>query len=247
MNLVFDFGNTLHKCAVFDGELMLFQKAKEQFSFDDFQYLHNNFAISAVIQSNVDNIEESVLAQIQTFGRYFELSHTTHLPIQNTYTTPETLGKDRLASAVGANNLFPNSNVLVIDAGTCIKYDFVDSSNIYRGGAISPGLTMRLQAMHNLTARLPLIPPLQQNEQTDIALIGNSTESAMISGTYNGAFQEIKGIIEEYASKHDNLTVVMSGGDAHFFELHFKRQIFARPNLVLEGLNTILNFNLTNY
>ncbi len=244
MNLVLDLGNTKHKCAVFDGNSLVFQLIRKKFAIEDIQALFNDYNISASLLSSVDLPDSDFESVFNKKLKHYSLTKDTAIPIINLYKTPDTLGKDRLASAVGANARFPNSNVLVIDAGTCIKYDFVNASNQYLGGAISPGLNMRLQAMHNFTARLPLIHPLMENPIEDISLTGDTTNKSMLSGTYNGVIFETQGMIEAYSSKYPDLTVVITGGDTHFFDLHLKRQIFALPNLVLEGLNSILNYNL---
>ena len=246
MNLVLDLGNTQHKCAVFEDDQIVFVWKEEQLNSEDLLSILQKFTISNSILSSVDNHNPALEEILQRNGKFLLLNHVSPLPIHNLYETPETLGKDRLAAAVGANAQFRNKNVLVIDAGTCIKYNFVNAENQYLGGAISPGLHMRLKAMHNFTARLPLIDPLLDIDLENIELTGNTTHTSMITGTYIGALFETSGMIEAYSSKYADLSVVITGGDAHFFELHLKRQIFALPNLVLEGLNTILNFNLNH-
>lgn len=246
MNLVLDLGNTQHKCAVFENDQVVFVWKKENLDVEDLTSILQKFPISNAILSSVDSHDPALEEILRKNGNFLLLTQYTPVPIQNAYATPETLGKDRLAAAVGANAQFRNKNVLIIDAGTCIKYDFVNAENVYLGGAISPGLNMRLLAMHNFTARLPLIDPLQESGIENIRLTGDTTHTSMISGTYIGAIFEASGMIEAYASKYADLSIVTTGGDAHFFELHLKRQIFALPNLVLEGLNTILNFNLNH-
>lgn len=168
------------------------------------------------------------------------LNSALQLPITISYTTPETLGADRIAGSVGANALFPNSNVLKIDFGTCITYDFINQKNEFKGGAISPGMMMRFKALHNYTAKLPLIDPMQF---TAYELIGTDTAHAILSGVMNGIKTEIEGIIKEYKARFENLKVVATGGDAGLFVTLLKNEIFARPYLVLEGLNCILNYN----
>jgi type III pantothenate kinase len=141
---------------------------------------------------------------------------------------------------VGANLYFPNQDVLVIDAGTCIKYDFVNKANAYLGGSISPGLQMRFKALHTLTEKLPLVQPVLNVDY----LIGSSTEEAILSGVLNGCIAEIDGIIQQYKSNYKNLKVVLSGGDSIYFDKTLKNSIFASPNIVLEGLNAILDYNV---
>ena len=155
------------------------------------------------------------------------------------YTTPATLGVDRIAAICGAIEIFPQQNCLVVDAGTCINYEFLDAALNYHGGAISPGIQMRFDALHKFTARLPLIKEFNKTE-----LVGNSTESCMTSGVVNGVVAEVNGIIEKYAQKFPDLGVILCGGDAYFFENNLKQPIFAAPDLVLHGLNRILQHNV---
>jgi type III pantothenate kinase len=161
------------------------------------------------------------------------------LPVVNLYATPLTLGVDRLAGVCGAQQIFPLQHCLVIDAGTCITYDFLDKEGKYYGGGISPGLKMRFQAVHTFTAKLPLVTP-----KGHVPLIGNSTESCIQSGVVNGVLAELDGIIDQYGKKFEGLRVILCGGDAMFFENQLKASIFASPELVLIGLNSILNYNV---
>ena len=161
------------------------------------------------------------------------------LPIQNLYSTPETLGVDRIAAVCGAQTTFPNEKCLVIDMGSCITYDYLNEKGEYHGGSISPGLNMRFKAVHTFTAKLPLVKPL-----ADPALIGTTTASNIQSGVINGLTEEIKGIISLYQHKFGNIRVILCGGDAHFFENKLKGVIFAIPELVLIGLNSILSHNV---
>jgi type III pantothenate kinase len=167
------------------------------------------------------------------------LDHQTPLPLTNNYRTPETLGKDRLACAAGAAFLFPKKDVLVIDAGTCIKYEFVSHRGIYEGGAISPGLEMRFNALHTFTDKLPLLHPA-----TEAPLIGNDTRDAILSGIMKGTLLEIRGFIKEYEILFPELQLIITGGDASFFDKQLKNSIFADPFLVLRGLNFILRHNV---
>ncbi len=168
-----------------------------------------------------------------------ELGTRTPLPIQNTYRTPETLGKDRLAAVVGAFEMFPDQNCLVIDAGTCITYDLLRWDGVYPGGNIAPGLEMRLRAMHHFTANLP---PVAIGETEN--LIGYSTESAMRNGAQLGIILEIEGFIAWCRSEWGEINVILTGGSIDFFVKNLKSQIFVNPNLVLSGLNKILNYNV---
>jgi len=166
------------------------------------------------------------------------LSHTSKTPFKNSYATPDTLGADRIAVVVAAFYEYPRKNVLVIDAGTCITYDIINDYGEYLGGAISPGLQMRYKAMHNQTDALPLLRP---NEILDF--VGNTTESSMHSGVINGTVQEVDGVIEQYKQRFKDLTVILTGGDAHFFAKRLKNSIFANSKFLLEGLNYLLEYN----
>ena len=161
------------------------------------------------------------------------------MPFTNNYATPETLGVDRIALITAAANQYPNKNILVIDAGTCVTYDFLNHQNSYLGGAISPGLTIRYEALHNLTAKLPLL----KTEDTTF-LIGNSTETSIHSGVINGLVNEIDGTIQQYQQEHTDLTVILTGGDTNFLAKRLKSSIFANSNFLLEGLNHLLKINI---
>jgi type III pantothenate kinase len=175
------------------------------------------------------------------FQHFIRLSAEVKLPIQLKYKSPQTLGMDRLAAVVAANSLFPNTNLLVIDAGSCITYDFIDANANYLGGGISPGLTMRFKALHTFTGRLPLID-WKLNDQTD--LIGIDTESSIVSGVVHGFRNEIEGTIAHYQKRYNDVKVIATGGDVKGFEFLTKKSIFANPNLVLIGLNELLRHNI---
>ncbi len=168
------------------------------------------------------------------------LTPETPVPLQKLYDTPQTLGADRVAAVIGARGLFPDQNSLVIDMGTCITYDYVDTQDNFHGGLISPGLRMRFKAMHSFTQRLPLIEPSQEFP----SLVGKSTMHAMQSGVMNGLIAELQGIIEQYHSIYPDFQVILCGGDAPLFESRLKEPIFAAPELVLLGLYRILNYNV---
>ncbi len=234
MNLVIDVGNTRVKAGTFEEDRMVASyqfehliALREKLSSQAFEHV----LISSVNQPNAD------FDFIQPAGKKIVLSPLLPLPIKNAYATPQTLGVDRLAGACGAFALFPGKDCLVIDAGTCINYEFIDKTGTYHGGAISPGIDMRFKAMHTFTARLPLV------QRADVGLIGNSTETCMQSGVMNGVVAELENTIEKYREKYSTLVVLLCGGDAPFFENRLKPTIFAAPDLVLKGLNRILRYN----
>ncbi len=189
--------------------------------------------------STTSGINKKIEQILRNRYYYLRLSHETALPIVNGYKTPETLGRDRLAAIVAANDLFPQKNCLVIDAGTCITYDFIDKLKKYYGGSITPGIEMRLKAMNTFTAKLPLVAQKKLS-----ATIGNDTVSSIRIGAQHGATLEIKGNIQDYTTLFGSLQVLLTGGDAKYFARNLKTQIFVNQNLVLIGLNKILNYNV---
>ncbi len=183
---------------------------------------------------------DKVLIQFlkENFKQFIELNYQTKLPIANLYKTPETLGKDRLATAIGANELFPNQNILVIDAGTAITYDFVSAKNQYLGGNISPGLQMRFKALNKFTGKLPLI-----NSSASFSEIGKNTDEAIRGGVQNGILFEIEKTIELFDAKYNDLQVILTGGDSVFISQLMSGKVLVHLNLTLIGLNTILEYN----
>ncbi|MGK4566100.1 type III pantothenate kinase [Flavobacterium sp. 3HN19-14] len=165
------------------------------------------------------------------------ITHNDSFPFQNDYETPLTLGIDRMVLAAGATLQFPNRNRLVIDAGTCVTYDFVDENNHYLGGAISPGFRLRYESLHNYTAKLPLLP-LENPEH----FIGKSTNYAIHSGVVNGLVNEIDGFISQYQQQYSNFTIILTGGDAEFLAKRLKNTIFANSNFLLESLNALFSY-----
>jgi type III pantothenate kinase len=239
MNLAIDVGNTRVKIAVFEKdklvELFVFNKTKILSEIKDILKKHE---ISTGIMSNVASISDSKLKKIKNLVQIHIISSLTEVPFKNLYKTPETLGVDRIALVAGAVSQFSGHNVLVIDAGTCITFDFVNSEGEYIGGAISPGLKMRFNSLNHFTANLPL---LEKDELTDF--IGTNTKESMNSGVINGVIQEIDGVINQYKKKFLDLTVVLTGGDTNFLAKQLKSSIFANQNLLLHGLNKIMIHN----
>lgn len=174
----------------------------------------------------------------EEFDQFIELDHQTGLPIENLYETPETLGKDRIAAAVGANELFPDQNLLVIDAGTAITYDLVSEKNQFIGGNISPGLEMRFKALNHYTGKLPLV-----NYSVDFEPIGKNTNDAIRAGVQNGILYEMEQNIDFFNKNYRNLYIIMTGGDSTFFDKKLNYSIFVHFNLTLIGLNRILEHN----
>jgi type III pantothenate kinase len=237
MNLVIDYGNSSAKVGIFDHHELV---RKEVFTEPGLlKNFLENFSADYIIVSSVTTDASLVCSWAKQVKEKYILTHTLPLPIKNGYATPLTLGVDRIAGVCGARQHFPNRNSLVIDLGTCVTYDFIDSEGVFLGGGISPGLSMRFEAVHTFTAKLPLVQVVE-----DASLIGNSTETCIQSGVLNGMIEELNGIIGRYQEKFQGLQVILCGGDARFFENKVKGSIFALPELVLSGLNSILIYNV---
>ena len=239
MNLVIDIGNTRIKAALFKGsdffELRIYNSVSELLT--DLSFIKQ--AQNAIIGSVVDDLDLFYSA-INSIIPTIIYTHQTKIPVLNLYHSASTLGSDRIAAAIGANTLYPNQSVLVIDAGTCIKYNFTNSKNEYLGGGISPGLQMRFKALEHFTSKLPLI---ELDTEFD-KLIGANTKNSILSGVLNGSIAEIDGIINQYKVQYPNIICVLTGGDSEYLAKRLKNSIFAHQNLVLKGLNDILNYNL---
>ncbi len=236
MHLAIDIGNTNTKVAYFDkGKLINAQLYEALPEVELLQLMASEKSARAIV-SSVKKLSPEFLKKTEQ-KKVLIFSNTTALPIQIDYTTPQTLGVDRIAAAIGAQSLFPQQHVLCCDFGSCITAEFIDASGVYKGGSIAPGMNLRFKAMHTFTDKLPLIAA-QRFPQPLVT--GNSTESCMISGVVNGIVFEIKGMIGDYDSKYKDLKVVFTGGDATYFESLLNMKIFVDPYLVLKGLNEIL-------
>ncbi len=240
MNLIIDVGNTFTKLAAFqDGRLITKKKIATKYFIKEFRmFIKENPLIEKAIVSSVGKLSNSKIEKIKNKLDVFILDSEAKLPFKNKYKTPKTLGVDRIALVSASVEQFPNNNVLIIDAGTCITYDFITKDSTYLGGAISPGIRLRYKSLHNLTANLPLLKTKMPND-----IIGNSTSESIHSGVIVGILKEIGGVVKEYQKKYSDLTVILTGGDANFLSKQLKSSIFANSNFLLEGLNYILEYN----
>ncbi len=238
MNIVVDAGNSSFKVGIFN-EHSLKEKKEIRLLAEIQDYLRNAEADNLIVSSVTG--KEEIIASSSKARHKIILNQALPIPIQNRYSTPETLGADRIASACGAWSLFPSQNCLVVDAGTCINYEFVNQRGEYLGGAISPGVKIRFDAMHHYTSGLPIATPV-----TIASLTGDSTITSLQSGVMNGVLEEIKGVIKRYQIQYPGIRVILCGGDAHFFENDLKPSIFVAPELVLMGLNSILLHNVNS-
>ncbi len=240
MNLVIDIGNTVAKLAAFgeDGRLVevVYDSNRTLELLPEFCRRHS---FGRAILASVIDLEEAVESRLARLSfPLLRLGADTPVPVENLYETPRTLGYDRMAAVVGAHELFPGRDVLVIDAGTCITYEFLDADGRYHGGNISPGMQMRFRALHHFTGRLPLVAA----EGRDLSM-GKDTDTAIRAGVLRGIEFEIEGYIRTLKHKYPQLLVFLTGGDDFSFDTNVKSIIFADRFLVLKGLNRILNYN----
>jgi type III pantothenate kinase len=241
MELVIDIGNTKTKLAIFNGSEIIAFKTISEPSLNEVEvFVEGRKEVSSAILSSVTDYPGNLPEYLRSNFTFLELDEHTPVPITNRYLTPETLGQDRLAAAVAGASLFPNQPVLVINAGTCIIYDFVDASGQYLGGAISPGMEMRFRALNTFTGKLPLITPKEIDHIT-----GRNTEESILSGVVFGMTGEMEAVIQQYSLLYPGLKVILSGGDLNNFDKRLKINIFAVPNIVIHGLHKILEFNVT--
>ena len=245
MNLIIEQGNTLTKIALFEEGRLVDTYAYKNTAFEPSlveALLKQHPTCTNGILSTVIERDERLLSLMKSkLATFFVLDEQMALPIRIGYETPHTLGKDRIAAVVGAQCLQPGRNVLVIDAGTAITYELLEASGLYVGGNISPGMTTRFRALHHFTQKLPLV-----SEAEEIPLVGVSTESAIQAGVVNGILLEMDGYIERLRQKYPDLLVFLTGGHSFYFERRLKNRIFADINLVLIGLNRILEYNVEN-
>ncbi len=243
MLLALDIGNTKIKAAVFEGSALLekFLLSPETALEEVKKILRKYPQATKSILSIVGKDQNELLLWLKGNTLFTGISHTSLFPFENKYATPATLGIDRMVLAAGAVLQYPAQNRLVIGAGTCITYDFVTAQNQYLGGAISPGLQLRYNAMHTFTAKLPLLyPEMPQN------FIGNSTSLSMHSGAVNGLLHEIEGFVQQYIEQYQDVTVILTGGDADFLAKRLKNTIFANSNFLLESLNHLYHYTNQN-
>jgi type III pantothenate kinase len=241
INLCIDWGNTNVKAAIFDND-----KLQKQITFSDeaalekVSELMDTYKPVKAILCSVVNQEDELGHLIKSNVKSFiELNSHTRLPINNAYLSSDTLGPDRLALVCAAHGAYPDKNNLVISLGSCITYNLMQKNKTFRGGSISPGLKMRLRAMHEFTDMLPEV-----TVEGDLILLGYDTESCMRSGAVFGMAAEIDGMIKDYELKYPDFNAILTGGDAPYFASKLKSKIFADPDLLLKGLNLILSYNV---
>jgi type III pantothenate kinase len=243
MILTIDHGNTRIKLAVFEHTTLIeaFVCGIEQFDqnlkiiFKKYDHIYTMVVSSVGKDLEYINLEDFPEIEI------IYISHKSRFPYNNLYKTPQTLGIDRMVLAAGAAILYPDKNKLIIDAGTCITYDYINHKNQYAGGAISPGLRLRYKALHNFTSKLPSLKTTSPENS-----IGNSTAESIHSGVVNGLTKEIDGIINDFIFENQNFIIILTGGDTVFLANRLKNTIFANSNFLLESLNLLYIYNSNN-
>jgi type III pantothenate kinase len=241
VNLCIDWGNSRVKAGIFDND----GKAIETANFSDSEasssissLIDTYKPVKGIMSTVVNGTSEVENLMSGHMKAFMKLDYNTRVPVMNAY-AGESLGADRLGLAVAAHILHPDKNNLVIGLGTCITYNFVQKNKAFRGGAISPGLQMRLDAMHEFTNRLPKV-----KADGELLLLGYDTETCMRSGAVYGMAAEIDGMINEFSSQYPDFNAILTGGDTAFFASKLKSKIFADPDLLLKGLNIILTYNV---
>ena len=252
MLLAVDVGNTKIKVAVFEDSNLVeridFYGSELQ---KQIEYILNKYQnITDLIVASVGNIQKEAFLAFEKQLKVHFITHDYSFPFHNKYETPHSLGIDRMVLASGAVLMYPNQNRLVIDAGTCITYDFIDENDHYLGGAISPGIRLRYESLHNYTAKLPLLTLESFTEQLNTInqheFIGKTTSSSMHSGVLNGVQNEIEGFIAQYQRVYPKFIIILTGGDTEFLANRLKNTIFANSNFLLESLNQTFQYKNQN-
>ena len=240
MNLTLDIGNTQSKLAVFNNSLVVVKTFDSEFIIDEIDsFLLLYPSIKNLIVCSVTDITLNL--EKYNFNNVHFVSSSSNIPFENLYLSKDSLGNDRIALVSSASISYPGKNVLIIDAGSCITYDFINDKNQYLGGAISPGLNMRYKSLNEFTSKLPLV----SFESSD-KLIANQTIDSINVGVANGVVFEIEGFVRQYLSEYDNLTVILTGGNSDFLSNQLKISIFANQNFLLEGLNNLIKLNISS-
>ncbi|MDD4848309.1 MAG: type III pantothenate kinase [Bacteroidales bacterium] len=240
LQIIVDIGNTWVKIAAYMNHQCVKTDRNREVTNDFLESFLQDFSDKKprAIVSSVRHILPEMMPMFHEKFHCLLLNAQTPVPIFNHYATPQTLGSDRLAAVIGAATLFPNTPLLVFDAGSCLTWDFIDAQKNYWGGGIAPGINMRLQAVHNFTEKLPLV-------ETGFAtgLLGNTTIDAIKAGCVNATVLEIDAVIEDFKKRYPDLKVIFCGGDAEMLQKEIKNNTFAHPDLVQVGLKEILDFN----
>tara|TARA_B100001175_G_C19506756_1_gene641316 strand:- start:2677 stop:3399 length:723 start_codon:yes stop_codon:yes gene_type:complete len=238
LNLVIDIGNTLLKVGLFKSGILI---NYSEFYDNYYNNIKNILQTNQIFHSIVSNVSKSESKLIELLSNKTKLIHfdsKLKTPFINEYKSKNTLGSDRLALVSSAVMKYPNENILIIDLGSCITYDFINFKNEYLGGAISPGLNMRYKSLNSFTANLPLLNPKQINNK-----IGKNTEDSIHCGIINGIVSELNDTIDQYKTEFKEIRIILTGGDSKFLSKKIKNSIFASSNFLLLGLNFLIELN----
>ena len=238
ITICFDFGNTRKKAAVFNGKKFSQGIVLKDDSVETISDLINRIQPQKSILSSVINHNVSIEELLSSKTKFHRLNHLSKLPFTTPVGKPESIGADRLALAAAAVKFYPKKNNFIIGLGSCITYNFINKYHEFSGGAISPGMEMRLRSLNQFTAKLPLV-----NAESNVPLIGYDTKTNILTGVVMGMAKEIDGFIEAYKEKYRNFNVLLTGGDLVYFASHLKNKIFADPELIFKGLYAISEVN----
>jgi len=233
-----DFGNTRKKVGYFQGEKLINEIVLQEDYVSHLSELLEYYQPTSCILSSVVHHDTAVNDLLSEHSTFILLDHATPLPFLNAYGSPKTLGNDRLALVAGLKQFYPNRNSLAISIGTCITYNFLAANHTFRGGAISPGVHLRLKSMHEFTDKLPLVDDRGYDD-----ILGFDTETSIRSGAMNGVAAEIDGMINRYRDEYGQINAVLTGGDTRYFARRIKNEIFADQYFTLKGLYAILIHN----
>lgn len=239
MKLIIDIGNTVAKLVAFDGEEPIEEVRTSGETLAGLTAFACKYSFEKGIVGTVRELTAQAKIELEKLHLpIYTFTSDTPVPVNNRYRTPKTLGSDRLAAVIGARTLKPGKDLLIIDAGTCITYEMIDAQGNYWGGNIAPGMHMRLHALHEFTAKLPLI-----EAEGVVPGMGYDTETAIRSGVLRGMKYEIEGYIRSMRAKYPNLLVFLTGGDKINFDKSIINSIYTDKYLVARGLNRILEYN----
>ena len=236
--LCFDFGNTRLKAAFFQNAKLIEIFIFENDSVESIRSVLKNLDIQKTILSSVINHDPEIEFFLGSKTKFHKLNHLSQLPFTTPVGKPETIGADRLALSAAAVYFFPKQHNLVIGMGSCITYNFINADHEFLGGGISPGMEMRMKALNQFTAKLPIVKP-----DGNVPLVGYDTVSNILSGVVIGMANEIDGFIVAYKERYGNFNVHLTGGDLLYLAPHLKNQIFADPELIFKGLYAISEVN----
>lgn len=238
ITLCFDFGNTRKKAAVFDNAEIIKIIFPDDDSTETIQELVDTYHPGKSILSSVIDHNPAMEELLAAKTKFHKLNHLSRLAFTTPVSKPQTIGPDRLALAAAAVHFYPEQHNLVIGMGSCVTYNFINKYHEFLGGAISPGLEMRLKAMHQFTAKLPYV-----DADSNVPLIGYDTQTNLLAGAVLGLAKEMDGFIDSYKEKFGNFNVLLTGGDLVYLASHLKNKIFANPDLIFKGLYAISEVN----